>query len=350
MHYQPVDNVPLHTVGPWPDTLERWYHEGLPRGMDVHDYLGVTPLTMRNISGNPNPYPPFEERVLEEHDDAVIATDSWGRTVHLFKSHTSMPEWLDFPVKSPEDLRRVIDEHYSSEHLEARFGPAWEAQVRQAGETGDLLLIDGGQFYWTLRSLAGVEYASYLFYDAPELVDTLMERYVEFTLEGIRRAAELVHIDLIGFGEDIGFKTGPLISPAMFREFILPRYRRVMDAAHAVGTTLTWYDSDGDLRQLLPDLLDVGINGIAPCEVAANMDPVALRQTFGRDLRMIGGVDKRLVAEGRAAIDAEMARLQPVIDDGGFLPAIDHSVPADISFADYCYFIEQLQRALDRNR
>jgi hypothetical protein len=120
----------------------------------------------------------------------------------------------------------------------------------------------------------------------------------------------------------------------------------VMDLAHSKGVEFTWYDSDGNLRQLIPDYFDVGINCIAPCEVAADMQPNELRRDFGKDLRMLGGIDKREIARGKDSIDTEIERLKPVIDEGGFLPAIDHSVPSDISWDDYQYFIERITKAV----
>jgi hypothetical protein len=77
------------------------------------------------------------------------------------------------------------------------------------------------------------------------------------------------------------------------------------------------------------------------------MAPVELRQQFGRQLRLGGGIDKRQVALGPEAIDAELQRNRPLIEEGGFVPAIDHSVPADVSFDNYRYFIEKLMKALE---
>ncbi|HOF88376.1 MAG TPA: uroporphyrinogen decarboxylase family protein [Armatimonadota bacterium] len=346
MRYQPVDRRPLHLVGPWPDTLTRWRREGLPAGANPHAYLGVASLPTVNISPNTGLYPRYDERTLEETETVRISIDGYGRTVRDFKDHTSMPEWLDFPVKTPEDLRRVLDEHYLVDDVNARFPADWAEKVAAANASDALIVVDGGCYYWTLRSLAGVEYASYLFYDAPELVDELFERYCTVALEGLRRAAAHGRVDVIGFGEDIAYKTGPLISPAMFREFILPRDRRVMALARSLGVDLTWYDSDGDIRLFIPDYLEAGINCLAPCEVAASMVPTALRREYGRELRLIGGLDKREIAKGPAAIDAELARNRPLIEEGGYLPAIDHSVSADISWDDYQYFIAAIQRAI----
>ncbi len=192
--------------------------------------------------------------------------------------------------------------------------------MRAAIADNKVIVINGGGYYWVLRSLAGVEVTSYLVYDEPALVEELFDRLEAQILEGMRRAFAVCTPDVVGYGEDIAYKNGPLLSPAMFRRIMLPRYRRALELAQAHGVDLTWYDSDGDVRQYIPDYLAVGINGLAPCEVAAGMDPVALRSQFGRALRMIGGFDKRLVAKGKAAIDAEFARLRPVIEEGGTCP------------------------------
>ena len=345
-NYQPVGHPPLHLVGPWPDTLERWHREGLPRDVEVNEYFGVQGLRLNVVSGPTGVWPPFEPQVLREEGDFTIEIDHFGRTVRKFRDHTSMPEWLEYPVKTPADLQRVLDEHFDPEALESRYPPEWEEQTRQASEQDSVPLVDGGCYYNTLRNLSGPEVASYMFYDAPQLVEELFERINFFCLEGLKRATALITIDLIGYGEDIAFKTGPLIAPAMFRKFILPRHRKFMDSAHELGIHLCWYDSDGDGRQLIPSYLEVGINGVAPCEVAANMSAPALRREFGRELRMAGAIDKREIAKGPAAIDAEIERNRWVIEDGGFLPAIDHSVPTDISFANYSYFIERLTQVL----
>jgi uroporphyrinogen decarboxylase len=348
MNYQPVDRPPLHLTGPWGDTLERWYGEGLPRDVDYNEYLGlaVKPLAINNISGNTGMFPAYEPAELGEEGDFRIFRDTSGRTVRDFKTHTSMPEWLDFPVKTPAELQRFLDEHFDVSDLEPRYGPQWEEKVRQAADGEGLVLIDGGCYYWNLRSLAGVAGASYLLYDAYDLVDEMFERINYVVLEGIKRASALVQIEAVGYGEDLAYKNGPLLSPPMFRKLILPRYRKAMDLAHEKGVTATWYDSDGDLRLLIDDYLEVGINCLAPCEVAAGMSAPELRARWGRDLRLVGAIDKREIAKGRAAIAAEIERNRPVIEEGGFLPAIDHSIPADVSLDSYRYFLDKIQQAV----
>ncbi len=351
LRYEAVDRIPLYLAGPWHDTLERWHREGLPAEVtDVHDYLGVKAFgyIMSNVSPLAGPHPAYERKVLREEGDEIYLIDAYGRTVKDFKSRTTMPEWVDFPVKEPADLRRYLDEHFDVANLDARFADDWAGKACAAADRGDVILIDGGCYYWTLRSIAGVEGASYLFYDAPELVDELCERYFTVVMEGLRRAVKIVKIDLIGFGEDFAFKTGPLLSPEMFRRFILPRYAKTMAFAKEHGVDLTWHDSDGDCRLLLPDMLAVGVNSTCPCEMAAGMDPVALRKEFGRALRIGGGFDKRIVSLGTRAVQQELDRLQPVIREGGFVPGIDHSIPADVSWDDYRRYLDLLIKATER--
>ncbi len=351
MDYAPVDRVPLHLAGPWEDTVRRWEREGLPAGVDPHVQLGVESrrLKVHNFGYAFGLWPRFEPRVLERTTEYTVTIDAAGRTVRNFNDHTSMPEFLKQPVSSPAELRRILDEHLDPARMAERFPAELRGRLEAATARGELLMVNGGGFYWTLRELAGVDGAGYLIYDAPELVGELFDRLEEQILEGWRRIAEWKLVpDVVGYGEDIAFKTGPLVSPEWVRREILPRYRRILAAAHRLGVRHTWYDSDGDLSLLLPDFLEIGIDGVSPCEVAAGMQPNRLRHEFGRALRLIGGVDKRELARGRAAIDRELERLRPVIEEGGYLPAVDHSVSSDISWSDYQYFVEQLQRYLER--
>ncbi len=345
MHYDLSQGFPFYATGPWAETVRRWRGEGLPEGVGVSEFLGLKPMKLQDVSCNGGPM--REPRVLSEDAEWILRTDQYGRTLRSSKLNPSIEECIDFPVKTPEDLRLVLDTCYDLDRMEDRFPADWEAKSRAKAADTSGIVIAGGCYYWVLRSLAGVETASYLFYDAPELVAELFERCTTIAMEGVRRASTFLKLDAIGFGEDIAFKNGPFVSPDMFRRYLLPGYRRIMDLGHSLGIDLTWYDSDGDLRLYIQEFLEVGVNNLVPCEVAAGMAPSELRRRFGRDLRMVGGIDKREIAKGRRAIDAEIERNLPVIYDGGYLPAIDHSVPTDVSFADYCYFIDKLRTVLE---
>jgi len=348
MWYQPCDRILFHMVMPWPDTLARWRQEGLPQNKDPHQYLGIERMKLVYAGPNMSPFPPFETRVIRQSNEEVVKIDEWGCLVREFKHKTSMPEWIEFPVTTLDSLRMMIDERYDPGVAAQRWPDDWESKLKEWNrhDRDYLLFLDGGCYYNTLRSLAGVENASLLLYDAPELCEELFERINCICLDPLQRVLPEVKVDYLGFGENIAFKTGPLMSPQMVRQMLVSRYRKVTEFARNNGLDATWYDSDGDLRLLLDDLLDVGINCFAPLEVAANMRPVTLREHYGRRIRLIGGIDKRRIAQGPQAIRRMFRQtVRPLLSEGGYLPAIDHSVSSDISWDNYRVFVEELLRS-----
>jgi uroporphyrinogen decarboxylase len=101
-------------------------------------------------------------------------------------------------------------------------------------------------------------------------------------------------------------------------------------------------DSDGCVNELIPVWLESGLNVVSPVEVAAGNDIAALRQQFGHRMAYRQGVDKRAMAKGGVAIEAELARLAPVLHDGGYIPGCDHAVPPDVSWPDYLRYARLL--------
>jgi uroporphyrinogen decarboxylase len=176
----------------------------------------------------------------------------------------------------------------------------------------------------------------------------MCEFIADFSVTVLARALREVRLDWFLWWEDFSFKTGPLISPAIFREFLFPRYRRCNDALLAAGVDVIFLDTDGNPTVLLPLLLEAGVNGTYPMEAAAGMDPLALRREFGRDLLLWGGVDKRTLTRGEAEIRKELLRkLPPLLDDGGYIPQLDHLAPPDIPYRNWLYYLECKQRLLE---
>ena len=83
---------------------------------------------------------------------------------------------------------------------------------------------------------------------------------------------------------------------------------------------------------------------LARMEAKAGMDVVALRRKYGQAFTMRGGVAKSILFEGKEAIDRELDRIGPVVLDGGYIPEIDHSIPAGVRFEHYCYYIEEKKK------
>jgi uroporphyrinogen decarboxylase len=173
----------------------------------------------------------------------------------------------------------------------------------------------------------------------------MMDHFADLTLSVMSRVLDAldVPIDHAQWWEDMAYNAGPLISPKHVRHLMLPGYRRVNDYLRKRGVDVISVDSDGKIDALIPIWLDSGINCMFPNEVAAGNDVFAMRAKYGRDLLLIGGIDKRALAEGKPAIRQELERRLPLVTQGGYIPEIDHSVPHDISFEDYQYYHRTLQ-------
>jgi uroporphyrinogen decarboxylase len=142
-------------------------------------------------------------------------------------------------------------------------------------------------------------------------------------------------------------KGGPLMGPGLFREFIFPHYARLTELLRSHGVDVILVDTDGDFEVLIPIFLEAGIQGFGPIEVAAGMDPVRLRREYGQAFCMVGGIDKREIARGRAAIDAQIEQvIRPLLQTGGFIPTIDHAVPPDVSYDDFRYYLDRKHEAI----
>lgn len=346
LRYQPVDRAPFRIFGGgWPETVARWRQEGYDPAAagyatDRWDWIG----------GWFFPNPPFARQVVAQDESTVLYVNPEGILMRERKDyrHSSMPQFVRFPVETRADFRRFWKERMQPD-LAGRIGPDWRQRLR-AYRTRQVPLIviadRWGGFFGPLRNLVGVERLCTLFYDGPAFVEEMMEADADFIIAVMDQILDCTDVDVFGFWEDMAYKTGPLLGPRLARQYLLPRYRRVVDFLRSRGVEFISLDSDGQVGELIPVWVDAGINVLYPFEPQAGMDVVAVRRRYGRDLRMWGGLDKRALAWGPQAMDAELARVAPLVRDGGYVPFPDHSLPPDVSYANYCYFMEHLPSIL----
>ncbi len=348
MDYQPRDRAPFKEFPwpTWPETAERWSREGGydPATTDFGCDRWVIEYSWFM------PHPPFERKVVEDDGEHVTYVDAQGIVLREMKTNplSSMPQFLRYPVATVADFRKYWRERMQPD-LAARIGPQWRAQLRRHRDRDYALVVIAdrwGGFFGSLRNLVGVERLCELFYDDPAFVDEMMEADAEFLIAMLDQMLQETTIDVFGFWEDMAYRTSTLLSPAMAKRHMLPRYRKVVDFGRSRGVRLFGLDSDGQIDPLIPVWMDAGIDILYPFEVQAGMDVLAVRKKYGKSLRIWGGVDKRVLAETPAAIDAELRRIAPLIQDGGYVPMLDHSATPNIPYKNYCYFMERLPRYL----
>jgi hypothetical protein len=213
------------------------------------------------------------------------------------------------------------------------------AAAQDRGKVVLWISLDG--FFWFPRTLLGIEHHLYAFYDQPELMHRVNSDLAEFHLRLLKDLSRTVRPTFMTFAEDMSYNHGPMLSRKLFDEFIAPYYRRLTPLLKEMGTFI-FVDSDGDVTELMPWLMDVGVEGILPLERQAGVDAAELRRQLPR-LRMIGHYDKMVMNRGKQAIRAEFDRLLPVMKAGGFLPSVDHQTPPGVSLRQYRVYLKLLE-------
>lgn len=282
--------------------------------------------------------------ILEDNERRSVQRFADGTVEILQKGRDFHHQTIEWPVKGPGDWRRVKAAHLQPDDPE-RFPDDWLTYVKEyRGRDYPLQLTHGG-VYGFARNMMGDEHLLYAFYDTPDLVHDIMDSYTEMVLTIWSRMVLEVEFDLIEFWEDMASKNGCLISPDMFREFMLPNYRRVAAFAKEHKIEIILVDSDGRIDELAALMLEVGVTTMYPFEAGAGCDVDEVRRRYPT-LGVIGGLAKEAMIYGKAAIDKEIEKARHLITLGRLIPGPDHFVQSDVSWKNYRYFMERLREVV----
>lgn len=195
-----------------------------------------------------------------------------------------------------------------------------------------------------LRSLIGPVELLYAFHDQPELIHDCMQTWLVLAEAVIARHQQAVTLDEVFLAEDICYNHGPLISPQMMAEFLLPYYqqlitnirRRQIDKQRRLHVQI---DTDGFCDPVIPVYRQaIGMTAMSPFEVASGCDVVRTGREYP-DLVISGGIDKRVLAQSLQDIDAMVERIVPVMRErGGYVPTVDHGTPEEVPYANYLHY------------
>ncbi len=307
--FQPVDRLPrIEWATWWSETIDRWCGQGLPvrDRYELYEYFGLDPYFQWWFHPRAGTFPR-----PAHHGAAVIRTMDEYEAVrpHLY------------PAVEP---------------ALAAIAP-WAAR-QERGEAVVWISLDG--FFWFPRTLLGIEGHLYAFYDQPELMHRINQDLARYNVAVLQRLARLCRPAFMTFGEDMSYNHGPMLSEALFDEFLAPYYRHVIPFLQEMGTRVI-IDSDGDVTRMIPWLQRAGIEGVLPLERQAGVDGAGLRRIAPR-LLMIGHYDKMVMTRGEAAMRAEFERLLPVMRQGGFIPSVDHQTPPGVSLEQYRAYLRLL--------
>ncbi|NLN88957.1 MAG: hypothetical protein GX134_02175 [candidate division WS1 bacterium] len=301
MNFQPVDRLPRWEWATWWDqTIARWHSEGLPSAL-------ADPFSI----GQHFELDPYKQFWWGAMDRGHEAAQRLARQVGNHDDYNALGPAL-FPTPN--------------------VGSMAEWRDRQAqGDAVVWITLEG--FFWFPRELMGFERLFLAYYDQPDLIHRINGELLDYNLQVLEAVGRQCVPTFMTLAEDMSYNHGPMISQAIFDEFMAPCYRALLERAHEMGL-VTIVDTDGDVTLMVPWLIEAGVDGVLPLERQAGVDGETLRDAFPR-LRMIGHFDKMTMPRGEEAMRAEFERLLPLMRSGGYIPGVDHQTPPGVSLEQY---------------
>ncbi len=294
--------------------------------------------------------PEFDVLVVEDRGKHEVVQDKAGRHVLYFKGRRDgfMPEYLEHPVKDINSWKKDCEWRLDSKApgrdklLQNNLNNVIKAKEQGMFVTQKVI---GGYMY--LRSLIGPEKLFYMVYDDPDLIHVCMRKWFELADFVTAYFQEKVNIEQLFLAEDICYNHGILISPDMMREFLFPYYKQLIEniKKRQIDKTKHMFiqiDTDGFCDPSIDVYKEIGMDVMSPFEVASNCDVVRTAEKYP-ELRITGGMDKRVLATTKEEIDKMVDRICPVMRKrGGYIPTCDHGVPEEVSFENYMHFRKRL--------
>ena len=360
MHFQTVDYIPHIEFGYWDTLMDTWFKEGhLPESFRDNDgkiyhlrdaegnishkiveiYFGCSQISLHVPKIGDGPW--TKSKVVEEKGNKRILLNSADVLYEeITEGDRSIPHFLEFPIKDRKSWESFRDKLLKVDDAWREIPPQeFNKMAREYRESDLPLALYFGSFVGWLRDWMGFEKFAFLTVDDPGLLEDMVAHLVKISLPRLSEFLKHIEYDL-GWGwEDICFNSGPIINPRTFRSVVFPYMKSVIQLLRQHGIDIIWTDCDGNVTALVPIWLEAGINCLFPAEVKAGNDIFQLRKEYGKNLLIRGGFDKLVLLESKEAILKELNRLEPLLEEGGFIPHLDHLCPGGVHFKMYQYYI-----------
>lgn len=314
MRYDIPDRVPYFEEGIRKSVLKVWQRQGLPKDTDLFQMF------------------PYDKRESIEPD-----LEPRPKLISKFRNMSDLKKF-----------RRSLDPYDKK-----RLPKKWAKRVRAWKERDWVLMLKVHRgFFLTMGVYNWPSFTEvmYMLIEKPAIVQKRMAIQGEFSARLIGYILQEVEIDAAVFTEPIGGNDRPLISPKMYEEFVLKSYAPVLDVLKQNGVATIIFQTFANVSVLIPTILKWGFNCLWAHEVDIDaMNYRNLRQEFGPELRLIGGIDLDALRQGKASIKREIEEKVPaLISDGGYVPLADGRIREDVPFENYVYYRRLLEKVTQR--
>ena len=341
MHYKSVDRCFNMEFGYWDENFTLWdlfAKNGITKNAETDIFFNFDKIF--NTSGKLFMSPPFEKKVLEVRGDKQIIINSEGLMAEVpVDGHDTIPHYIKSAIETPDDWKRVKEEHFDVNHPSRKVDIAALLE-RHSNDRDYPIGISCGSMIGKIRDMLTFEGLAYACFDYPEMVEDMVETCCVIVEDSLDQMLPHLTFDYASGWEDICFKNGPIVSVPFFRDVVMPRYKRIRKKLDQYGIDLWYTDCDGDVRPILPYLLEGGINCLFPFEVNGCSHPGELLDQYDGQLRIMGGFDKMQLGAGKDAIKTYMKSLEKYVARGGYIPFCDHRCPPNVAPEDYLYYLD----------
>ena len=345
MHYRPIDRCFNMEFGYWEENFTEWQvfrDNRITNNSEADRFFNFDRI--ESIGGNVWLSPGFPSKVVSETETTKVIMNHDGLLAEVPKDgHGTIPHFIKATVVTPDDWKRCKEERLR------RDDPSRKVDVdslkkKHPDDRDYPLGIYCGSMIGKVRDMLTFEGLAYAVHDYPDMVEDMVETSCLLVEDLLDQVLPHFDLDYASGWEDICFKNGPIVSVPFFRDVVMPRYKRISEKLRAAGIDIWYTDCDGDVRPILPFLMEGGINCLFPFEVNGCSHPAELLDEYGNDLRIMGGVDKIQLAKGEEAIKAYLETLVPLVERGGYIPFCDHRCPPDVKQEYYLYYLDLKER------
>ena len=328
-----------NSESPWAETIVRWRQEGLAEDADVADALHMDILNMGGIDMSLR----LPVEVFEETDEYRLLRDANGVTRKDFKRESGhTPHWIDHVVRTRADWMKYRDR---LEPTPERLADSARTAYDHGRERGRFVCFNTPEAYelaWPVFGQVGI---FTLMMDAPELIADVFEVYTDLII-GMARIALDAGLDFDGcfFYGDLGYRNATLFSPRLYESLLMPQHARMCGFFNDLNKPVILH-SCGRIQELIPRFIEAGFAAIQPLEAKAGQDVRELKPLYGDRITFFGNMDIRKLSGSKQDVEGEVVpKLLAAKEGGRYIFHSDHSVPPTVSFDNYLYALELLEK------
>ncbi|MDD4152178.1 MAG: uroporphyrinogen decarboxylase family protein [bacterium] len=341
MHYKPVDRCFNMEFGYWQENYTEWSiftENGITNEAEANAFFSFDRIGV--VGGNVWLNPAFPNALIKETETTRIFMNGEGLLAEVPKDeHATIPHYVKASIVTPDDWKRCKEERFCRDDPDRKVDI--KALKAQHPSNRDYPLgVNCGSMIGGIRNILTFEGLAYACYDYPDMVEDMVETACVMVEDFLDQVLPHLDFDYASGWEDICFKNGPIISVNFFNDVVVPRYKRINKKLSAAGIDIWYTDCDGDVRPILKGFMEGGINCLFPFEVNGCAHPAELLAEYGKELRIMGGVDKIQLGSGKKAIKAYLETLVPLVERGGYIPFCDHRCPPNVPPEDYLYYLD----------